>query len=290
MSEKVLLDTDIGYDIDDAVCLAYLLAQPQCDLLGITTVTGEADRRASIASAFCRAAGKDIPIYPGAEEPLIIPQMQTAAPQAQALAGLPHRIEFPRGEAIEFMRHTIRRHPGEVTLLAIGPLTNVALLFSVDPEIPALLKSLVMMCGMFLPHQPPAEWNAQVDPHAAAIVYRAAVPIHRSVGLDVTNKVSLPQQRVRSLFQRGLLRMALHFAEVYFAHREYMVFHDPLAAATIFDETLCSFERGTVTVETEMGTERGRTNWDRDRFGAHEVAIDVQPKAFFDHYFKVFKS
>src|SRR5215207_6214463 len=104
MRQKVLLDTDIGSDIDDAVCLAYLLAQPQCDLLGITTVTGEADRRASIASAFCRAAGKDIPIYPGAEEPLIIPQLQPVAPQAQALTGLPHQIDFPRGEAVEFLR------------------------------------------------------------------------------------------------------------------------------------------------------------------------------------------
>jgi purine nucleosidase len=290
MTEKVLLDTDIGYDIDDAVCLAYLLAQPQCDLLGITTVTGEADRRASIASAFCRAAGKDIPIYPGAEEPLIIPQMQTAAPQAQALAGLPHRIDFARGEAIEFMRHTIRRSPGEVNLLAIGPLTNVALLFSVDPEIPAMLKSLVLMCGVFLPDEPQAEWNARVDPHAAAIVYRAAVPIHRSVGLDVTTRVSLPQQKVRALFQRGLLRMTLHFAEVYFAHREQMVFHDPLAAATIFDSSVCTFDRGTVTVETDLPSMRGRTLWDGDRFGPHEVAIDVQPKTFFEHYFSVFKN
>ena len=290
MPEKVLLDTDIGYDIDDAVCLAYLLAQPQCDLLGITTVTGEADRRASIASAFCRAAGKDIPIYPGAEEPLIIPQMQPVAPQAQALAGLPHRVDFPHGEAIEFMRQTIRRYPGQVNLLAIGPLTNVALLFSVDPEIPALLKSLVLMCGAFLPDEPMAEWNARVDPHAAAIVYRAAVPIHRSIGLDVTTRVTLPQKVVRSNFQRGLLRMALHFAEVYFAHREHIVFHDPLAAATIFDDTICTFERGTVKVDTDPNLLRGHTDWESDRFGPHEVAIDVQPKAFFEHYFNVFKS
>jgi len=290
MAEKVLLDTDIGYDIDDAVCLAYLLAQPQCDLIGITTVTGEADRRASIASAFCRAAGKDIPIYPGAEEPLIIPQMQPVAPQAQALAGLPHRVDFPRGEAIEFMRQTIRHYPGQVNLLAIGPLTNVALLFCVDPEIPALLKSLVLMCGAFLPDEPMAEWNARVDPHAAAIVYRAAVPIHRSIGLDVTTRVTLPQKVVRSNFQRGLLRMALHFAEVYFEHREHIVFHDPLAAATIFDDTICTFERGTVKVDTDLNLLRGRTDWDADRFGPHEVAIDVQPKAFFEHYFNVFKS
>ena len=71
---KVLLDTDIGSDIDDAVCLAYLLAQPDCELLGVTTVTGEGQRRAMLASALCREAGQDVPIYIGAEQPLLIEQ------------------------------------------------------------------------------------------------------------------------------------------------------------------------------------------------------------------------
>lgn len=290
MPEKVLLDTDIGYDIDDAVCLAYLLQQPQCDLIGITTVTGEADQRASIASALCRAAGKDIPIYPGAEEPLLVPQLQVAAPQAQALAGVPHRLDFPRGEAIEFMRHTIRRFPGQINLLAIGPLTNIALLFLVDPEIPGLLKSLVMMCGSFLGEEPTAEWNVRIDPHAASIVYRASVPVHRSIGLDVTTQVSLSQKVVRHNFQRGLLRTVLHFAEVYFAHRERIVFNDPLAAATLFDDTLCTFERGEVYVTIDHTSLRGQTRWDADRFGPHEIATAVQPRQFFEHYFSVFRS
>ena len=70
MPVKILLDTDIGSDIDDAVCLAYLLAQPDCELLGITTVTGEAVERAKMASALCKVAGKDVPIYPGVEQPI----------------------------------------------------------------------------------------------------------------------------------------------------------------------------------------------------------------------------
>jgi purine nucleosidase len=126
MPIKMLLDTDIGSDIDDAVCLAYLLAQPECELLGITTVTGEAAARASLASALCLVAGKSIPIYPGREEPLLIAQQQPLAPQAAALSRWPHATDFPRGQAVEFLRQTIRRHPGEVVLLCIGPLTNVA--------------------------------------------------------------------------------------------------------------------------------------------------------------------
>src|SRR5437867_10805365 len=149
MSVKVLLDTDIGSDIDDAVCLAYLLAQPQCELLGITTVTGEADKRAMMASALCKVADKEIPIFPGCEKPLLVPQKQPHAPQAAALSRWPHEGNFPQGEAVQFLRQTIRRHPGEVTLLTIGPLTNIGLLFALDPEIPSLLKALVSMCGVF---------------------------------------------------------------------------------------------------------------------------------------------
>src|SRR5688572_28764132 len=115
MPTKVLLDTDIGSDIDDAVCLAYLLAQPDCELLGITTVSGEPIQRAMIASAVCTLAGQQIPIYPGAADPLLVPQRQTRAQQASALGRWPHELEFPRGQAIEFLRQTIRAHPGEVT-------------------------------------------------------------------------------------------------------------------------------------------------------------------------------
>src|SRR5579859_3158827 len=146
---KVLLDTDIGSDIDDAVCLAYLLAQPRCDLLGITTVTGEARARAMLASAICQVAGRSVPIVPGAEAPLLIAQRQPHAPQAAALDRWEHTRSFPAGGAVPFLRETIRAHPGEVTLLAIGPLTNVALLFALDAEIPRLLHSLVLMCGVF---------------------------------------------------------------------------------------------------------------------------------------------
>ena len=114
MPIKLLLDTDIGSDIDDAVCLAYLLANPDCELLGITTVSGEAEARARMASVLCKAAGKSIPIFPGCEEPLLGAQHQPHAPQAAALNRWPHETRFPRGQAIEFLRQTIRAQPGEI--------------------------------------------------------------------------------------------------------------------------------------------------------------------------------
>lgn len=292
MSIKLLLDTDIGSDIDDAVCLAYLLANPECDLLGITTVSGEADLRAAMASAMCKVAGRSIPIYPGRNEPLLIAQKQPHAPQAVALSHWAHDTHFPTGQAVEFVRHTIRAHPGEVILLAIGPLTNIAALFAADAEIPALLKGLVLMCGVFTNRSAgvgPREWNAMLDPTATAIVYHNLLSVHRSIGLDVTNQVTMSAAQVRERFQVPLLRPVLDFAEVWFEQVSTITFHDPLAAATIFDDGVCGFERGWVSVEQTSEQLAGLTHWTADVTGPHEVALAVNARRFFEHYFSFFK-
>lgn len=290
MTHKILLDTDIGSDIDDAIALAYLLAQPQCELLGITTVTGEPEKRAMMASAQCKLAGRNIPIYPGAAQPLIIQQRQPQAPQAAKLDRWEHETNFPKGEAVEFLRHTIRANPGEITLFTIGPLTNIALLFHSDPEIPSLLKGLVMMCGIFNASNwegKPLEWNAILDPHATEIIYRAQPPIHRSVGLDVTTKVVMNREQVRQRFQTPYLQPVLDFADVWFEQRPAITFHDPLAATVIFDDSICRFERGTVAVELDDKALLGQTKWQQGA-GRHEVALGVDAERFFAHYFSVF--
>jgi purine nucleosidase len=289
---KIILDTDIGSDIDDAVCLAYLLAQPQCELLGITTVTGEAVKRAQLASVLCKVAGKDIPIFPGSEEPLIRPeQIQKYATQAIALSKWPFQQDFPKGQAIEFLRQTIRVNPGEVTLLTIGPLTNIGLLFKTDPEIAHLLKSIVLMCGKFgnqLPGLGPLEWNAMGDPHATEIVYNAPVPIHRSVGLDVTCQVTMPKEEVQRRFNCELLRPVLDFAEVWFKEVSGITFHDPLAAVSIFDNQILEFSRGKVDIELTSERLWGYTFFTPQLDGVHEVAFKVATERFFSAYFQNF--
>jgi len=290
MSIKILLDTDIGSDIDDAVCLAYLLANPACDLLGITTVTGDTAARASMASVLCKIAGKRVPIHPGRQQPLLIEQKQPGVPQAAALSRWDHDTGFSRGEAIEFLRRTIRANPHEVVLLGIGPLTNIAALFAADEEIPKLLKGLVLMCGVFLARNASLEWNAKLDPAATAIVYRAAPPFHRSIGLDVTRKVTLPADEVRQRFQAPLLLPVLDFAEVWFEHSKVITFHDPLAAATIFDDAICGFESGRVEIELKSDHLAGATVWyPDDPLGHSEVATTVDAPRFLEHYFSFFK-
>jgi inosine-uridine nucleoside N-ribohydrolase len=292
--KKILFDTDIGSDIDDAVCLAYLLAHPECDLLGITTVSGEPVKRARMASAMCIAGGREIPIYPGAAEPLLIEQPQKTASQAAALGNWKHEYEFPEDQAISFLRDTIRANPGEVTLLAVGPLTNIGLLFATHPEIPELLDALVLMAGVFLsndPVQKHMEWNVKCDPHAAVVVYEEAVRVHRSIGLDVTRHVTMPADEVRRRFEAPLLKPVLDFAEVWFQQRQQITFHDPLAAATIFNEDLCTYQVGTVSVVVGDEARLGVTDWTRNPDEPkHEIADTVNAAAFFSEYFSVMKT
>lgn len=293
MGIKILLDTDIGTDIDDAVCLAYLLAQPECDLLGITTVSGEAMKRAQMASALCKVAGKSIPIFPGVEKPLLTDALQTEAKQASALKNWDHDETFPEGQAISFMRDTIRHSPGEIILLTIGCLTNAALLFATDPEIPSLLKGMVTMGGKYaniLPGIPLLEWNALQDPYATALVYRHSPPFHRSIGLDVTCQVVMDAKRVEERFQSPLLKPVADFARVWFQYVDRIIFHDPLAAATIFDDEICEFTKGSVKIELASERLRGMTHWlPNTTDGRHELALDVDPQRFFAHYFSVFE-
>jgi inosine-uridine nucleoside N-ribohydrolase len=287
---KVLLDTDIGTDVDDAVCLAYLLSHPDCELLGITTVTGEAEKRASLASVLCRAAGKEIPIYPGADRPMRGEQRQPIAQQAAALPRWPHTTDFPLNQAVDFLANTIRSHPNEVTLLSIGPLTNMGLLFATYPDVAELLAGFVMMGGNFDEAGPQAgrlEWNVMGDPLASELTYGAKVRLHRSLGLNVTQQVVMPAETVRERFTAPLLRPVLDMAEIWFAQfYPFITFHDPLAAATIFEVDLCSYQQGTVQVDTADSP--GKTLWQPGgQAGPHQVAMTVDVDRYFDHFFNV---
>ena len=289
---KILLDTDIGGDIDDAVALAYLLKQPQCDLLGITTVSGESEKRAALASAICHSAGRtDVPIHVGTSAPLLVPERQTHAYQSEALTGQwPHQTFDKCNTAIDFLRNTIRTHPGEITLLTIGPLTNIALLFALDPDIPVLLKGLVMMGGCFSAKHNDAEWNILCDPHAAAKVFAAPLDL-TSVGFDVTSQCRLEADECRRRFRQagGPLAFVAVMAEVFFRYGSpEIIFHDPLAAALIFDPSLCQTRAQRIEVDLVNEGTLGRTRpVDEAVSRPHHVAYSVKAAEFFEHYFSI---
>jgi purine nucleosidase len=218
---------------------------------------------------------------------------QPHARQSAVLPRWPHQTDFPADRAVDFLAETIEANPGEVTLLAIGPMTNVAVLFRRFPETARQLKRLALMIGRYGPEQigtRPAEWNAYCDPHAAEDMFQANPNNLRASGLDVTTKVRMDASEVRRRFQVGLLRPVLDMAEVWFSEREHITFHDPLAAVTIFQPGICSFERGTVSVDTTDSDSQGTTRWESSHNGPHEVAVTVDSEQFFRAYFEVFNA
>jgi purine nucleosidase len=292
MAEKIILDTDIGTDIDDAICLAYLLHKPECNLLGITTVTGEPVKRAMIASSLCRYAGKKIPIYPGYGAPLKIKQKQKLAQQGRSLNKWEHDRNFPKNEAVEFLKSTIRNNPGEVVLLTIGPLTNIGALFIEDPEIPSMLKSHILMGGYYyfkVKGRTSLEWNIMGDYHASDIIFRANTPVIRAIGIDVTSKVILSSDEFKKRFDSEAFKPLHDYASHWFKHFTHKItFHDPLAAAVIFNDSIVEYERGNIRIGLRGKNKRGMTYWEKTPEGRHEIAGKVNKDKFFEEYFSVF--
>ncbi|MBO03461.1 MAG: nucleoside hydrolase [Chloroflexi bacterium] len=288
--KKILFDTDIGSDIDDAVTLAYLLAQPECELLGITTVSGQPIERAKLASAICKTAGAEVPIIPGVSDRLDGPIRQPNVPQNSVLPNWDHDSEFPETDVVDFMAETIRSNPNEVTLLAVGPMTNVANLFSRHPDTPMLLGSLQMMIGRFsnTVGLPVSEWNAHCDPAAAQVIYSTSAPSHTSIGLDVTHQVVMDSEQVKEHFQHPLLIPVYEMSEVWFSERDQLKFHDPLAAVDLFDDSVCTYESGYVGVIRTNDRSDGETRFTADERGPHRIATTVKPSQFFESYFSVF--
>jgi len=292
----VLLDTDIGSDIDDALCLIYLLNHPACELVGVTTVRHDPVRRAKLVDALCAANGRtDMPIYAGHGAPLIIDDPGRGVPQAEVLKRWKHRNHFKAFEAVAFMREVIRSRPGEITLLAVGPLTNVALLFRMDPEIPALLKGFVSMIGGFSFSQGrfhyPSEANARLDPHAAAMVFRTQGLVVDVVSLDVTQQCRIPTDRLTQALASADMEIVKEMMQVWGRSREWVTFHDPLAAVSIFSDQLLEYDEGSVTVEISATHPKvvGLTVWDDESRGPfrHRRAVRVDVDRFFADYFSI---
>jgi inosine-uridine nucleoside N-ribohydrolase len=178
--QLAILDTDIGDDIDDAFALALVLRSPELHLLGITTEFGDTELRARLVDRYLRAAGRaDIPVETGVATPA--PNHFT---QAEYAHGEPDRTH---GNAVDFLLAQIRAHPGQITLICIGPLVNVQAAIARDPVTFRELKRVVMMGGSVYrgyddgkagARRPPdPEWNIRCDPAGAQALLAAGVPV-----------------------------------------------------------------------------------------------------------------
>lgn len=197
-SVPVIFDTDIGTDIDDAYALIALIRRPELELLGVTTVASDAVARARLAAKLLHAAGAPwsrVPVYAGLSTPTqYMKQVEWAtgfsAPNLHEDGG------------IEFMRRTILARPGQVTIIAVGELTNVAALLERSPDVAKHIKAIALMGGSF--HRgfapgskPEPEWNIKSNVKAARTVFTSGVPL-LVAPLDSTADLKLtPEMRAR---------------------------------------------------------------------------------------------
>lgn len=194
----IVLDTDIGDDIDDALALALALNSPEIDLRGITTVFGDTQKRAQLAQHILHNFGReDIPIAVGVGKPLQQRHPPSGVAQAEILGDCRFdRERFSTFSGPELLVQQALEHSGKLTLVCIGPLTNVALALLIEPKIGMAIRSIVMMGGSS--GLPLPEWNVRSDVKAAQLVLRSEIPI-TMIGLNVTMRCQLRKQDTEQL-------------------------------------------------------------------------------------------
>jgi inosine-uridine nucleoside N-ribohydrolase len=273
--QRIILDTDPG--IDDALALFLALASPEIQLEAITTVSGNVDVEFTTQNALTllTLAGRtNIPVARGCKYPLV--RQTVDAAQVHGLNGLGD-VELPapacqavKLHAVDLIIEKVMNAPGEITLVAIGPLTNIALAARHEPRIIQNVREVVIMGGALrVPGNvtPSSEFNIHADPHAAHIVLSAGWPL-RLVSLDVTERTVLQRVQFTELAAQGgqvpqfIERMiAFYFDQFLVQHKGETGFamHDPLCLAAAFQSDLITWEPAYVAVELNGALTLGET-------------------------------
>lgn len=270
---RVIIDTDPG--VDDAFALLLAMRSPELKIEAITPVAGNVPLDLTLPNALrmVEIAGRtDIPVAAGAKQPLA--RRLVTATYAHGENGLGGAIfreptTKPVSEpAAEVIRHIVHKYPGEVTLITLGPLTNIAAALGADTDLAGKVRGLVMMGGSLSGGNitPAAEFNIYVDPEAARIVFQSGIPI-TMVGLDVTRKTSLTEKHVQQLSagKSSVSQAAAKIARNAIDHnreRGFLVgpnMHDSLAVSAFLDPSILIFENYYVDVEVNGELTAGQT-------------------------------
>ncbi|MEW9797258.1 nucleoside hydrolase [Alteromonas sp. CYL-A6] len=273
MTHKIILDTDPG--IDDAMAIFFAFQSPDIEVLGLTTVFGNVpvDMAAQNALRLVELAGKDIPVTKGVAMPWVGPE-STYAHFVHGNNGFgdidvaPVKSQLDPRSSAQFIVDMARQYPGEITLVAIGPLGNLALALRLEPELPKLVKGVSIMGGAAFVRgnvTPLAEANIWNDAHAAEIVFAADWDL-TMFGLDVTNAVPFKPEFVDILAEKNaklgsfVQASAQFYMDFYSQNREDRVcfFHDAFPIAHLRHPELFALTEGHVRVGTGP-LDRGQT-------------------------------
>lgn len=302
MARKIIIDTDPGQD--DAVAILLALGSPELDVLGITVVAGNVPLALTARNA-CQvlelAGRSDIDVYAGAARPLCRPLVTAEHVHgASGLDGAPlpePQMKLANDGAVAFLINTLREaEPGEITLCALGPLTNLALAFAMAPDIIPRIREIVLMGGAYFEVgniTPAAEFNFFVDPEAASSVFKSGAPIIMAP-LDVTHKALVTHQRneaIRAIGTKpGLVAASwTEFFERYDRQKygtDGAPLHDPCVIAWLIAPELFSGRSCNVEIETSSELTRGMSvvDWWQVTDRSHNAFVlgDVSANGFFE--------
>jgi inosine-uridine nucleoside N-ribohydrolase len=293
----IILDCDPGHD--DAIALMLTLASPEVELLGVTTVSGNQTLPKTTANALRLLEllnRTDIPVHAGADRPLV--REQHAAADVHGESGLdgpelpPPSTSARDQHAVDYLAEQVRARDGKLTLVATGPLTNVALLLALHPE--ARPERVVLMGGSIGEGNttPAAEFNIWADPEAARRVFESGLDT-TMIGLDVTHRALITdahRERLRASGKVGrvaaeLLDFYTRFHKVRYPDLDGAPLHDPVCVAHVTHPGLVETREAFVEVDCGWEQGRGRTNVDwrgRTTSGPRnaQVGVDIDGDAF----------
>ena len=301
MARKIIIDTDPGQD--DAVAILLALASPELEVLGLSIVAGNVPLHHTVRNALtlCELAGRpDLPVYAGCARP--ISRRLVTAEHVHGKTGLDGitlpepAIQAASGHAVDFLIETLRREaPGTITLVPIGPLTNIATAFQRAPDIIPRVQEIVLMGGAYFEVgniTPAAEFNIYVDPEAAKLVFASGVPLV-VMPLDVTHKALTSRAWVDGMAAMGRIGQAVASWTDFFERYDREKYgsngaplHDPCTIAWLLKPELFSGRHINVEIETEGEFTVGMTVADWWRVTGREANAtfirDVDAKGFFD--------
>jgi inosine-uridine nucleoside N-ribohydrolase len=245
---QVILDTDIGTDVDDLMALALILGRTDLDLIGITTVYGDTVLRARLTARILQSVGRQVPIHAGESATLSGRDVWWAGHEGVLHDDLADE-SYASDNAVAFLVATVLNAPGTIDIIAIGPLTNIARAIAADDRFATAVRHLWIMGGSFGGDEP--EHNFRSDAAAAAAVLTAGIPTTIS-GLEITRRIHIATPELDRIAAAGQLGRTVQ-AEIRqwwkFWGTEWNVPHDPVTVLTLTDPQLFEFsEPGLVTI------------------------------------------
>lgn len=286
--QRIILDTDVGTNADDAVALSLILKSPEIQLEGITTVYGDVHKRGAIAQNILQLCdAKPINIYSGIELPLLRKRKVTGP----IVGGMEAAEDFKPAQkhAVDFIIETIMENPKEITLVAIGPMTNIATAIIREPKMVENVKEMIIMGGVTRlgangRYLETREYNVRSDPEAASVVFSSKAPIVM-ISLDVTRQLTFTrkenQEFARSGTPIGMLLSKQIKDYMDYMKRDFSYMCDPLAVAVLLDRSFIGTERVDIEVEYDHREMTGYTIAELNSQGSVEVALEVDYDRFF---------